>query len=147
MCLKTINHHVRRHKIFTLFCFAVFVLSTLLTGLVYWNTNQHEQFVLESDGTKVLIHHIMITAEHMAPDALSIHVGEYVQFNTSDGRTHEVGLGKGDEYSEDHDHVDPEFESSEFGSGDAYRVKFSKPGVYDFHDHDHPELFATIIVS
>ena len=83
----------------------------------------------------------------MTPDALSIHAGEYVQFNTSDGRLHEVGLGKGDEYGEDHDHVDPEFESAEFGSGDAYRVKFSKPGVYDFHDHAHPELFATVIVS
>ena len=147
MCFAQVRHYATQHKKFTLLCFVVLVISTFLTALVYWNTTQREQFVREADGTQAAIHHIMISTDHLVPDALSIHVGEYVQFNTIDSRTHQIGLGGGKEYGDDHTHLDPEFESAVFGAGDAYRVKFSTPGVYDFHDHLHPELFATVIVS
>lgn len=147
MCYAHVREYATHHKKFVVFCFSVFVVSTLLTILVYFNSAEREQFVREADGTTFAIHHIMITTDHLVPDALSIHVGEYVQFNTTDDRTHEIGLGEGKEYDEDHDHIEPEFESPEFGANDAYRVKFSQPGVYDFHDHLHPELFITVIVS
>lgn len=147
MCTTTIRRYTREHRTFTIICLAVLAVSTALTALVLWNTTQQAQAAVEADGSTVAVHHIMLLDKVMSPDALSIHTGEYVQFNTHDGKQHEIGLGGGDEYGKEHNHIDPEFESGEFGVGDAYRVKFSKPGVYDFHDHLHPELFATVIVS
>ena len=147
MCYTNLRHYAVRHKKYTIFCSSVFIISIFLTALVYFFHSGREQFVLEVDGSRAPIHHVLIKTNHLVPDALSIHIGEYVQFNTDDGRTHEIGLGGGEEYSDDHAHVDPEFESTEFGGNDAYRVKFSTTGVYDFHDHLHPELFVTVIVS
>ena len=105
-----------------------------------------DSFVLEKDGVRVPITHIELQKDHMSPDALSIPVNQYVQFNTMDGQTHEIGLGGGDEYAHEHEHTNGEFESAAFGIGEAYRVKITKKGVYDFHDHKNPKLFATVIV-
>ena len=105
-----------------------------------------EAFVVENDGTHALISHIEIQKDKMSPDALSIHINEYVQFDTMDGNVHIIGLGGGDEYEKPHEHTDAEFESGKFGIGESYRVKISKKGVYDFHDHKNPKLFATVIV-
>lgn len=147
MCLSSIRTYTKKHHILTLICLGLFLMSILLTSLVLWGTTQRALFITETNGTRVAIHHINLDTSHMVPDALSIKVGEYVQFNTADGRTHEIGLGGGEEYQKNHEHTDPEFESSTFGNAEAYRVKFSKPGIYDFHDHLHSELFATVIVS
>ena len=125
---------------------SIVALTFIAYAAVVHATHQRETFVLEKGGARVPITHIELQKDHMSPDALSIHVNEYVQFNTMDGQTHEIGLGGGDEYAHEHVHTDAEFESAPFGIGEAYRIKISKKGVYDFHDHKNPKLFATVIV-
>lgn len=124
----------------------IVALAALLFVAVVYASPQRESFVIETGNVRVPITHIELQKDHMSPDALSIHVNEYVQFNTTDGQTHEIGLGGGDEYAHEHEHTNAEFESDQFGIGEAYRVKITKKGVYDFHDHKNPKLFTTIIV-
>lgn len=146
MCLTSIKSAAKKHRAFTIIGLTLLVLSTSLTALVHFYGNERELWVVAKDGTHHLIYHIELADGHMAPDALSIHVGEYVQFNTADNREHEIGLGEGKEYGKDHDHAEVDFESPSFGASDAYRVEFKEKGVFNFHDHLHPELSATIIV-
>lgn len=145
MCLATIKKYSKENRVFTTICLLLLVISTLLTLLVHFYGNSRERFVVVADGTQHAIHHIELIDGHMVPDAVSLQVGEYVQFNTADNREHKIGLGGGEEYGQDHDHAEVDFESNTFGVNDAYRVEFKEKGVFDFHDHLHPELFATVI--
>ncbi len=129
---------------------AVWILSALflvgvIMSLFFWSKTQREMFVIESDGNRVPITHIELRMDKAVPDALTLKVGEYVQFNGVDGRDHDIELGQGNEYNKAHQHSDVDFGSGKFGPEDAYRLRIKQKGVYDFHDHLHPELFVTVI--
>ena len=124
---------------------ALFIFG-LVVCLSQWAYFHPQMYVIDADGTAHLIQHVALTEKAMVPDALTVHVGEYVQFDTADTQSHQIGLGGGDEYGKGHEHVGiGEFESGTFGPDEAYRLQFKKAGVYDFHDHMHPKLFITVI--
>ena len=52
---------------------------------------------------------VALTKDGIKPDTLAIKVGQYVQFNSADGQSHNLGLGGG----EDGDHVAHEAEHEE----------------------------------
>lgn len=102
---------------------------------------------------------VSLTESAMSPNAIFVKVGEFVQFNTNDGKTHNISLGAGadvhDDASEDHHDADHEttphehtgaYSSGEFGVGEAWRVQFKEPGTYMLHDHYNPKLFITVVV-
>lgn len=97
---------------------------------------------------------VALTAEGMNPDTLAIKVGEFVQFNTADGQTHNISLGAGDDGHEDKDHAAHDaphehvgdYSSGEFGKGEAWKVQFKKTGTFHLHDHHHPNLQILVVV-
>ncbi len=76
------------------------------------------------------------------PDTLTVKVGESVQFNSADGKTHSLSLGKG---GDAHEHNGP-FSSGEFKADEAWRVQFKEPGTYYFHDHYNPGTNILVVV-
>lgn len=76
------------------------------------------------------------------PDVLTITSGTYVQFNNTDGSKHNIAL--------EHaaiQHEDPtEFDSGDFGKGEAYKVQFKKDGAYTFRDKYHPKIQINVVV-
>lgn len=94
---------------------------------------------------------VSIKPEGMDPTELAVKVGEYVQFNTADNKTHNLSLGNGQDAEHGqhdalaHDH-NAGFESGKFGPGEAYRVQFKKAGTYVMHDHDYPTNRILIVV-
>lgn len=97
-------------------------------------------------------HSVALTMSGIKPSAIAITKGDYVEFDTKDGRTHEIGQGKGDDEvhhasgQDVHDHLIGGKLSGNFGPGEGYKVRFSQTGTYDFHDHLHPELSLTVVV-
>lgn len=139
-----IKKYVTNHKRPLLILILCIILS--IAFIIYKKSYlQREIFVIEQNGDKELINHLELQPDRIVPDAISIHVGEYIQFDSIDATEHQIGLGGGDEYGQLHEHVAPEFESEVFGAKEAYRVKVKKQGVYDFHDHKNPNLFVTVI--
>ena len=126
---------------------ALCLLFVFALVLVVWMWPLHEgnQYVLRADGTKIPIHHIALFKGRAIPDALSIHAGEYVEFDSKDGVTHDIALGGGNENGHAHDHSDIDISSGVFGGDEAYQLLIKDKGVYDFHDHLHPDIFATVI--
>lgn len=92
-------------------------------------------------------HTVRILKDEMDPRELVVKVGESVQFNSADGRTHNIGQGDGrdPDLGRPHDHPQGALESGKFNEDEGYVVTFTKPGVYSFHDHLDPDLFITII--
>ncbi len=76
------------------------------------------------------------------PDTLAVKTGSFVQFNSNDGKTHSLSLGKG---GEAHSHTGT-FSSGDFESNEAWRVQFKKEGTYAFHDHYNPKINVLIVV-
>jgi plastocyanin len=87
----------------------------------------------------------------MQPNELAIKVGEYVQFNSADGKKHNLAEGDGAQNhagnhdTDHHDHVGG-LVSGEFGADEAWRVQFKKTGTYRLHDHYNPHQTILIVV-
>lgn len=115
----------------------LFIGLGLLVGFVYNKT---------LNKPKENIHYISLLADKIEPNAIIIKVGEVVQFNTKDGRIHNIAQGAGAGLGSKHDHTEGGLESGNFNADEGYRVSFKKVGTYEFHDHDNPKLFVTIVV-
>ncbi len=89
---------------------------------------------------------ITLKDDRAEPDVITVPLGGYAQFNSADGQTHNIGEGSGDEHHDgSHVHTGTSM-SGDFKSDEAWRVQFKQTGTYDFHDHYHPEIHATVIV-
>jgi plastocyanin len=97
-------------------------------------------------------HTVNLLADRADPTAIAVLKGEYVQFNSKDGKTHNIGQGSGDDpvhqqLGQDvHAHNYNEKESGNFGADEGYRVQFNEVGTYAFHDHLNPKISVTVIV-
>jgi plastocyanin len=94
---------------------------------------------------------VALTQDGMHPDELAVKVGDTVQFNSADGRVHNLAAGDGAHGHEqadsasDHQHIGG-YLSGEFGADEAWRVRFDKSGTYLLHDHYDPNLKILIVV-
>lgn len=80
------------------------------------------------------------------PDALTVKTGEYVQFNSKDGKSHQIASGSGSAYGNSHVHQSQGgIDSETFGPRDGYKVQFKKAGTYEFHDNLNPKIFITVV--
>lgn len=76
------------------------------------------------------------------PDTVAVPVGSYVQFNSADGKSHNLSFGQG---GEEHGHSG-KFYSGEFKSDEAWRVQFNDEGSFVFHDHLNPKISVLVVV-
>lgn len=102
---------------------------------------------------------VYINRDGFSQTELAIAVGNYVEFRSADGESHNLALGEGSEHSDDehidthndheltehaHDHV-AGTESGVFKADEAWKVQFKQPGTYVIHDHLHPELSILVV--
>ena len=92
------------------------------------------------------VHHVSLKDGAAFPDELVIKVGEQVQFNSNDGRSHNISSGKGNDYGEEHGHDEQGVSSGQFAADEAFLVSFPAPGTYYFHDHYDASAFITVLV-
>jgi plastocyanin len=89
---------------------------------------------------------VSLLADRAEPDTVLVEVGGSVQFNSQDGKRHEISSGKGDAFGADHEHVADGAESGVFGPDEAYLLEFKEPGTYHFHDNLNPKLNVAVVV-
>ena len=77
-----------------------------------------------------------------SPDTVAVTVGSYVQFNSKDGKTHDLSLGAG---GSEHVHTG-KFQSGDFGANEGWRVQFNEEGSFVFHDHLNPKISVLVVV-
>lgn len=85
---------------------------------------------------------VSLFEDKASPDTLTVKVGDYVQFNSADGKSHNLSLGKG---GEEHGHKG-KFYSGEFKADEAWRVQFKEEGTFFFHDHLNPKITILVVV-
>lgn len=85
---------------------------------------------------------VQLTSSGAVPNEIYVKLGTTVQFNSADGKTHSLSLGKG---GEGHEHIG-NFFSGDFGADEAWRVQFEKLGTFEFHDHYNPGISILVVV-
>lgn len=85
---------------------------------------------------------VALIEDKASPDTIALKVGDYVQFNSADGKSHNLSLGKG---GEEHSHKG-KFYSGEFKADEAWRVQFKEEGTFFFHDHLNPKITILVVV-
>ncbi len=93
-----------------------------------------------------VIHHVALNSSGADPTDLLIKKGEYVEFDSKDGKIHDIASGVGDGDAEHHDHTATGVESGDFKADEGYLVQFNKIGSFYFHDHLHPALTISVAV-
>lgn len=76
------------------------------------------------------------------PNSIAVALDSYVQFNSADGKSHNLSIGKG---GDEHEHTG-KYYSGEFQADEAWRVQFKEEGTYTFHDHLNPKINIVVIV-
>lgn len=85
---------------------------------------------------------VSLAEDKTNPDTIAVPRGSFVQFNSADGKSHSLSLGKG---GESHTH-NGNFSSGEFKADEAWRVQFNDEGTFFFHDHFNPKINVLIVV-
>lgn len=103
--------------------------------------------VVEAHATNT-IYQVALSNGKADPNELIIHTNDKVQFNSRDGKSHNIAQGRGNDYGQAHEHAGGvgAIESGNFRADEAYLVYFKKAGTYYFHDHLDPNIFITILV-
>jgi plastocyanin len=93
-----------------------------------------------------VIHYVALHASSSDPADLLIKVGEFVEFDSKDGKTHNISSGAGNADGEKHDHAvgADELESGDFAADEGYLAQFKKVGTYYFHDHLNPNIHISV---
>lgn len=76
------------------------------------------------------------------PNEISVPLGGFVQFNSADGKKHQMSIGSG---GHDHSHQ-TSFNSPTIGADEGWRVQFNNPGSFYMHDHTNPDINVLIVV-
>jgi plastocyanin len=85
---------------------------------------------------------VALTKDGASPNSIAIVKGSTVQFNSADGKTHSLSLGKG---GEEHSHTG-KFSSGDFKADEGWRVQFNDEGSFYFHDHFNPKINVLVVV-
>ena len=144
-------------RLIIIFSSILVAAGAIAFGLTYYKQSQN--VALAQDTVQV-----DLLADGPEPSAVSVEKGKYVQFNTKDSKTHNIGQGSGevtshaahgdDEQSthgehvktETHEHTEGTKESGVFGRDQAYRLQFNEKGTFTFHDHLNPEISIVVVV-
>jgi plastocyanin len=85
---------------------------------------------------------VSIGSDAANPNILTVTKDSYVQFNSADGRKHNIALS----HSAAH-HDDPtRYESGDFQADEAWKVQFKKDGAYSFRDKYNESVKVDVIV-
>lgn len=93
-----------------------------------------------------------LLGDRATPNAIFVEKGKYIQFNTKDGKAHNIGQGSGVESAHGHaDAAEHEHEvaaavSGEFSNDEAYKVQMKQTGTFTFHDHLNPKISVVVVV-
>lgn len=85
---------------------------------------------------------VALTENGASPNSIAIATGSYVQFNSADGKSHNLSIGEG---GHEHEHTG-KFYSGEFQADEAWRVQFNDEGTFKFHDHFNPNINVIVVV-
>lgn len=85
---------------------------------------------------------VALTANGANPNSVAVARGGYVQFNSADGKPHNLSIGGG---GHQHEHTGT-FYSGEFQADEAWRVQFNDEGTFKFHDHLNPNINIVVVV-
>lgn len=86
---------------------------------------------------------VALTETGAQPDTVTVKKSSFVQFNSADGKTHSLSLGKG---GEEHEHTNKKFQSGDFNGDEAWRVQLNDEGSFFFHDHYNPKINILVVV-
>ncbi len=89
---------------------------------------------------------VALTETGALPSTITVIVGQTVQFNSADGKSHNLTTEKEEAGSLHEDHGSGiVFTSGEFGADEAWRVQFKDKGTYDFRDTENSDISILVV--
>lgn len=102
--------------------------------------------VTNAQGTKEDPHQVALLANNKDPVDIIIKKGEYIQFNSKDGKDHQLIQGA---HSKEHGptgHTPSPLDSGIIKGDEGYLLQFKETGKYDFHDNYNHNSTISVLV-
>jgi plastocyanin len=115
-------------------------------GSVYKLTKTNNAGLLTRNACEQDVTCVALKVNHADPDAITVPIGGYVQFNSADNKTHSLASGSGDNHHNGSHKHNGTHVSGDFKADEGWKVQFNKTGTYEFHDHYNPEVYITVVV-
>ncbi len=126
------------------------IIIAVVAGLVgfaavfgFTSLRGHQQDIRSSSSTCQVSACVALKETGADPDTITVKKGDSIQFNSADGKTHKLTLGKG---GEEHEHTNKKFQSGDFKADEGWRVRLSDEGSFFFHDHYNPKINILVVV-
>ncbi|MEO5498991.1 MAG: hypothetical protein ABIR46_00660 [Candidatus Saccharimonadales bacterium] len=119
---------------------AVVLVSLVGFGAVYGYTKYSNSNSPSQSSCKDTC--VALGIDGAAPNSIAVALNSYVQFNSADGKSHNLSLGEG---GEEHEHTG-KFNSGVFKADEGWRVQFKDEGTFIFHDHFNPKINVVVVV-
>jgi plastocyanin len=127
--------------------FIIIFVSLLTAGLAFYCVEKLLILKASASAGSKNVHMVSLLKDKADPDIVLIKVGDYVQFNSKDGKNHDLEQGHGEAYGDVHQHIDSAAGSGNFKADEAYKVQFKKVGIFEFHDHYNPKIHITVVAN
>ena len=121
--------------------FAIFIFFGLASFGTFYALSANNKTSLSSQKNCADIC-VALYEDKALPSTIAVTVGSYVQFNSADGKSHNLSIGQG---GLEHEHTG-KFYSGEFKADEAWRVQFKEEGSFYFHDHFNPKISILVVV-
>lgn len=127
---------------FTKFQIAIFAAALFISFGIAYAVTARDQDVVNALQAPCKDTCVALTENGANPNSIAVATGSYVQFNSADGKTHNLSIGGG---GHEHEHTG-KFYSGEFKADEAWRVQFNDEGTFKFHDHFNPNINVIVVV-
>ena len=126
------------------------LLLVIIIGLIAFGTtfslSRSKSLELSSSKCDQKIVCVALREDRAEPDAISVPIGGYAQFNSADNKMHNIAEGSGDvDHDGSHVHSGKHL-SGDFKANEGWKVQFNKTGTFEFHDHYNPKINFIVIV-
>lgn len=85
---------------------------------------------------------VSLNKEAASPETLTVKTDDFVQFNSTDGKKHNISLVHSGAQHDDESHYD----SGDFAGDEAWKVQFKKDGAYSFQDKYNEKINVSVVV-
>lgn len=136
-----------------------------VTGVAFSNYDKARSNQLSP--TKNATHMVMLEKDGAKPDIVTINIGDTVQFNSRDGRSHQIVEEPGKEHASNNyplatlgewlipkasahgeeRHKSGGLKSAVFGPDEAFQIRFDERGIKTFGDHLNSGFSIVVVVA
>lgn len=123
---------------------AIVIVAAIGFGVAFKLTPTKSATPATVSSTITDVTQVNLTATGASPDQVNVIVGKSIQFNSKDGKSHNLGLSDDSQHNHSTE-SDTAYKSGVFKADEAWKASFKTAGTYTFTDSLNPKISILVV--